>query len=57
LLGHARWRLWLRDGSARQQTEQTDKQCVRAANHALCRPDSHLHAGILLDRTEMMPQR
>jgi hypothetical protein len=57
LVGLAQGGFRLSEGNARQQTEKADKQHLLAANNALCRPDSHLHAGILFDRNEMMPQR
>jgi hypothetical protein len=57
LLGHARWCLRLSENHARQHKEKTGKQRLFAANHTPCRPDSHLHAGILFERNEMMPQR
>lgn len=49
--------LRLGDGAARQKPEQNDQQCALAGHHTLCRPDGHLHGGILLERNEMMPQR
>jgi hypothetical protein len=57
LVGHAHRHLRLSENDAGEQTEKPGEQHVFAPDNALCRPDSDLHAGILFDRSEMMPQR